>query len=154
LCYETCLLTTNGKENGNINTFIADSGASAYIVHSKSLLKNYQEDIGEVKIGDSNENKSLDKGTFHGYFKNKDGETITITLNDVLIVPDLWVHLFSITIATSNKDWKVVCEENLVTVHTNNKKIQISKVLPHDRGKIMTTDLFTETECNNCIKKN
>jgi hypothetical protein len=110
-CYETCLLTTNGQENVNINTFIADSGASAHMVHSKSLLKNNQEESGEVKIGDRNEIKSLGKGTIHGYYTNKDGEVITITLNYVLLVPDIWVNLFSITEATSNKDCKVVCED-------------------------------------------
>jgi hypothetical protein len=34
LCYESCLLTVSGQENVNINTFIADSGASAHMVHS------------------------------------------------------------------------------------------------------------------------
>jgi hypothetical protein len=105
------------------------------MVHSKSLLTNYQQEIGELKIGDSNEIKSLGKGRFLGYYKNQDGETITVTLNDVPLVPDLWVNLYTITKETSNKDCKVVCKDNLITVHTNNKEIQFNKVLPHGQGK-------------------
>jgi hypothetical protein len=48
------------------------------------LLTDNQEDIGEVKIGDSTEIESLGNGTFHGYYMNKDGEPITIILIDVL----------------------------------------------------------------------
>jgi hypothetical protein len=117
------------------------------MVHSQSLLTNYQEEIGEVKIGDSNEIKSLVTGTFHGYYMNKDGEHITITSNVVLLVPDLWVNLFSITKATSNKDCKVICEDNLFTVITPSNSIKFDKALPHRQVKIMATSLLTEKEC-------
>jgi hypothetical protein len=48
----------------NFNTFIADLGASAHMVHSKSLVSNFNEDMGTVTIGDKIEVKSLGTGTF------------------------------------------------------------------------------------------
>jgi hypothetical protein len=132
-----------------MNTFIADSGASAHMVHSKSLLTDFIEEEGEVKIGDNTEVKSLGTGTFKGYHVNNTGEQVDVTLNKVLLVPDLWVNLFSITKATSNKDCKVICEDNLITVNTNSHQLHFDKVLPHGHGQIMSTDFLTHTKCAN-----
>ena len=65
LSYDTCLLAANNKDKVNINTFIADSGASTHMVHSKHLLTNFQPSIGEIKIGDNSNMES--SGTFTGY---------------------------------------------------------------------------------------
>jgi hypothetical protein len=45
------------------NTFIADSGASTHIVHSKQFLTDFQPEEGDVKIGDNKTIKSLGEGT-------------------------------------------------------------------------------------------
>jgi hypothetical protein len=104
LCYNSCLLTTCGAENVNMNTFIADLGASAHMIHSKSLLSDFTEEEGEVNIGDNTEVKSLGTGRFKGYHVNNKGEKVDDTINRVVLDPDLWVNLLSITKATSNKD--------------------------------------------------
>jgi hypothetical protein len=64
LCFDSFLHTTKHGSNVNFNTFIANSGASAHMVHSKSLLSNFKEDMGTVTIGDKTELKSLGTGTF------------------------------------------------------------------------------------------
>jgi hypothetical protein len=120
-----------------MNTFIADSGASAHMVHSKSLLTNFQEKSVTVKIGVNTEVKSLGTGTFLGYHLNKEDKSIDLTLHDVLL--DLWVNLFSITKATSAKNCQVICEDNLITVNTNSEQLHFNKALPHGAGKIMAT---------------
>jgi hypothetical protein len=106
LCYDTCLLTADSK-NVNMNTFIADSGASAHMVHSKSVLTNFHEKCGTVKIGDNTKVVSLGTGTFMGYHLNKDNKNIELTLPEVLLVPDLWVDSFSITKAASANNCQV-----------------------------------------------
>ena len=68
LCYDTCMFTSQGDPLVKPNTFIADSGASTHMVHSKQFLSDFQPDIGDVKIGDNKTIKSLGKGTFHGYY--------------------------------------------------------------------------------------
>jgi Reverse transcriptase (RNA-dependent DNA polymerase)/gag-polypeptide of LTR copia-type len=153
LCYDSCMLTTDEASNVTPNTFVADSGASAHMVHSKYLLSNFKEDLGTVKIGDNTEVKSLGTGTFKGYHINKDGQEIEVTLQDVLLVPDLWVNLFSITKATSINHCKVICEDNLITVNTHSEPIHFTKVLPHGAGKIMATEFFTNSECANLALK-
>jgi hypothetical protein len=55
ICYNTCMLTGDINKDVNYNTFIADSGVSTHMVHSKSLLSNFQKDNGVVKIGDNSE---------------------------------------------------------------------------------------------------
>jgi transposase InsO family protein len=151
ICYNTCMLTGNIDGNTNSNTFIADSGASAHMVHSKHLLSNFKEELGKVKIGDGAEVDSLGTGTLNGYHMNKDGKQINVSLDDVLLVPSLWVNLFSITRATSKPNCKVVCEDNLITVDTNSEQIHFNKSLPHGEGKIMATELFTHTECASLV---
>jgi hypothetical protein len=79
------------------------------MVHSKSLLANFKKDSGKVKIGDSSEVDSEGTGTFKGYHLNKEGKQIDVTLDDVLLVPHLWVNLFSITKARSKPNYKVIC---------------------------------------------
>ena len=153
LCYDSCLLTSNTESNVNSNTFVADSGASAHMVHSKHLLSNFTENEGTVKIGDNTQVESLGTGTFIGYHINAEGKEIEVQLKDVLLVPDLWVNLFSITKATSNKDCKIICEDNLITVNTNSEQIHFNKALPHGAGKIMATELYTYSECANLVLK-
>jgi gag-polypeptide of LTR copia-type len=120
LCYDTCMLTSDSDSLVNMNTFIADSGASTHMVHSKHLLKNFQEDLGEVKIGDNTKVESLGKGTFYGYHLNKNGTEVPVILTDVLLVPSLWVNLFSVTKATTDNKAKIICEDNLITVQPTN----------------------------------
>jgi hypothetical protein len=79
LCFDSCLLTTKDGANLNFKTFIEDSGASAHMVHSKSLLSNFNEDMGTVTIGDKTEFKSLGTGTFIWYHINKGGKEIEVT---------------------------------------------------------------------------
>jgi hypothetical protein len=52
--------------------------------------------------GDNKSIKSLGKGTFHGYHVNANDQTVPITLHNVLLVPDLWVNLFTVTKAMEN----------------------------------------------------
>jgi hypothetical protein len=109
------------------------------MVQSKSLLTNFQEKSGTVKIGDNTEVKSLWTGTFMGYHINKEDKSIDLTLHDVLLVPDLWVNLFLIIKATSAKNCQVICEDNLITVNTNAEQLHFKKAIPHGAGKIITT---------------
>jgi hypothetical protein len=151
LCYETCMLTTDSESAVTPNTFIADSGASTHMVHSRHLLTDFKEHINEVKIGDKTMVQSLGSGTFKGFHINKDGKEINVTLNDVILVPSLWVNLFSVTKATSNNECKVICEDNLITVQSNQHKLHFATVLPHGDGKIMATEFYTNTNCANLV---
>jgi hypothetical protein len=89
-CCNTCMLTGDFNEDVNFNTFIA----STHMVHSKSLLSNFQKKDGVVKIGDNSEVESEGTGTFTGRHLDKYGQQIDVTLHEVLLVPTLWVNFF------------------------------------------------------------
>jgi hypothetical protein len=42
LCYDTCMFISQGDSLVKQNTFIADSGASTHMVHSKQFLTDFQ----------------------------------------------------------------------------------------------------------------
>jgi hypothetical protein len=68
------MFTGDFNEDINYNRFIADSGESTHMVHSKSLLSNFQKEDGVVKIGDNSEVESEGTGTFTGYHLDKHGK--------------------------------------------------------------------------------
>jgi hypothetical protein len=123
------------------------------MVHSKSLLSNFKENSGTPKIGDNTKVQSLGTGTSMGYHLSKDNKNIELILQDVLLVPDLWVNLFSITKATSTKNCKVICEDNLITNNSNSEQLHFNIALPHGEVKIISTEFFSNTECANLVLK-
>jgi hypothetical protein len=141
------MFTNEGDHAINKNTFVADSGASSHMVHSRQLLTNFKPQKGVIKVGDDTKVDSLGYGDFIGYHIDKNGKEISIQLTNVLLVPSLWVNLFSITKATSSKDCKVICEDNLITVHSSQHEIHFNKVLKSGAGKIMASDFYTNSEC-------
>jgi hypothetical protein len=80
-CYETCMINTDSDYLVTQNKFMADSGASTCMEHSRKRLTNFIPHQNEVKIGDKTIVESLGTGTFHGTHINKEGQEITITLN-------------------------------------------------------------------------
>ena len=153
ICYDVCLLTKNGNTKVTPSTFIADSGATQHMVHSRSLLIDFHQHPGTVKIGDNTLVPSLGTGTFQGFHTNKNGKEVEVTLSDVLLVPDLWVNLFSVTKATSKGKCKVICEDSLITVETDKDNIHFNTALEHGDGILMATDLYTNSECANLVLK-
>jgi hypothetical protein len=117
------------------------------------LLSNFQKEDGVVKIGDNSEVESEGTGTFTGYHLYKNGQQIDVTIHDVLLVPTLWVNLFSITKVTSKPNCKVICEDTLITVNSNKHKLHFTKILPHGKGKILATEFFTYSECASLVLK-
>jgi hypothetical protein len=50
-----------------------------------------------VKVGNASNIYSEMKGTYHGLVTQEGGRTVRITLEDVLYIPVLYIHLFSMT---------------------------------------------------------
>jgi hypothetical protein len=47
----------------------------------------------------------------------------------------------------------VICEDNLITVNSNEQKLHFTKILPHGKGKILATEFFTNSECASLVLK-
>jgi hypothetical protein len=111
------------------------------MVKEKTLLTNFVEEEGKVKVGDSRLISSLGYGTYKGIHTNKDGIKVKVTLSKALYVPKLWTNLFSITAATSLNNTKVICEENLISVVSGDKGIHFNKILSHGKGRVLVADI-------------
>jgi hypothetical protein len=123
------------------------------MVHSRHMLTDFISKEDSVMNGDNTAIKSLGTGTFKGFHTNQHGDYIEITLTHVLLVPDLWVNLFSITKSTSQKGNRVICENNLIAVHTNTHEIHFDIILNHGNGKILAANFYQDTECANLTLK-
>ena len=121
-------------------SFIADSGASSHMVYDKNLLHNFIQEEGTVKVGDNRKIISKGYGSYSGIHINKFGKKIRVFFKRVLLVPDLWTNLFSITQATSQGNTKVICEENLITVQSGETELHFNKCLTHGKGKVLAAD--------------
>jgi hypothetical protein len=96
LCVYESALIARAIEDGvlNENTFIADTGASNYMVYSKKYLTDLVPDDASITVGHEDLMKCTEKGTYIGYFKNALGKKIPVYLTDVLHVQGLNVNLF------------------------------------------------------------
>jgi hypothetical protein len=125
-------------------SFIADSGASCHMVNDMSLLFDFIEEEGTVKVGVNRKIASKGYGTYKGIHINKDGKKIKITFTRVLLVPGLWINLFSITQTTSKPTTKVICEDNLITVKLDHNEIHFNKCSSHGKGTVLAADFNPE----------
>ena len=85
--------------------------------------------------------KSIGSGTYKGKHTNKDGKEIIITLQNVLVVPKLWINLFSITKVTE-LGGTVLCEKDLITVKMKTETLHFTTTLNHGDGSILATDIL------------
>ena len=146
-----CNFTTDDAPTLSKYSFIADSGASSHMVNDKSLLRDFVPNKTKIKVGDNRTIFSTGHGTYKGYHTNKQGEKVSVFLNKVLHVPELWTNLFSINTATRNKDTTIICEDELITVKGKNKDIHFQDVTYHGNGKILSTEF--KQDDNNEIKE-
>jgi hypothetical protein len=98
LCvYETALILRAKEGYINDTIFIADIGASSYMVCSKQYLTDLQPIKSEVFVGSDQLVFCTKKGSYGGFLKNRFGKNILIRLQYVIYVPSLTVSLLSIT---------------------------------------------------------
>ena len=116
------------------------------MVRTKEIFKDFKPEDSNVTIGDNSSIRSIGSGTFYGFHTNNYNQKIEIKLENVLVVPSLWINLFSIDKVTS-KGFKAVCEKKIITVHAGKDEIHFNTVLRHGEGLGLTTD-FTPNNNN------
>jgi hypothetical protein len=110
------------KYNMSSNTFIFDSGATSHMMHSKEGLTNLKPCHVPVKVGNAANIYSEMKGTYHGLVTQEGGRTVSITLEDVLYIPDLYINLFSMTKVLNNPSIDLKKEKGTVALIINKHK--------------------------------
>jgi hypothetical protein len=141
-CYDTI---TKGKVNKD--TFIADTGATSHMKHSKNGMTDLEPYEVEIKVGNNQVMKSKARGTFHGMVIQSDGSTLNVKLTEVLYVPDLWVNLLSLTKAIKNPLIKITSKEEMILLQIGKDEIYFDKVIQNGSGRLLAIDIvptFTE----------
>jgi hypothetical protein len=129
-------------------TFIADSGASSHMVYSDLYLFDMEPINTTVTVGYNSSMPCTSKGTYRGVSTNPDGTTVTITLQDVLYVPQLNVNLLSITKCMGNPSVTLFGSSNSLALQFGSNTLLFGKERLHGSGKLYATDivpLSTET---------
>ena len=79
------------------NMWIMDSGSTSHIRFSKTGMTNLVPWKAPITLGIRQHIYSEMKGTFKGQILSEKGLLFTVTLDDVLNVPDIMMNLFSLT---------------------------------------------------------
>ena len=85
------------KDKINTNTWLCDSAATSHMKFNTEGMTNLKPCDRQVKVGNGVEMKAKWIGTFVGNILTKAGDLKPVKMDDVLVVPDLWVNLFSLT---------------------------------------------------------
>jgi hypothetical protein len=141
--YETALIA-KAKTDGILTdyTFITDSGASSHMVYSKKFLTNIEPCSTEATVGNDDIMQCTAKGTFRGHYVKDNGDKITLTLTDVLYVPDLSVNLLSITTCIGHKHVSLEGTSNYLALNFNGQQLKFGKELTHGSGKLYAVDII------------
>jgi hypothetical protein len=113
LCKEMSRLHRSGKDkhgaslrkiyNMTCDTFVFDSSATSHKRFSKDGMVNLKPLKIAIKVGNAEDIYSEEIGTFKGLVTQKDASTFSITLEDALYIPDLYLTQFSMTRVLRNK---------------------------------------------------
>ena len=92
----------HSKVDVDPNVWIMDSGSTSHMRFSKTGMTNLVKWSAPITLGNRQHIYSELKGTFKGHVLSEKGELFSVTMDDVLYVPDLMMNLFSLT---KYKDW-------------------------------------------------
>jgi hypothetical protein len=104
----------DGNYSFTPDVFIADSGATSHMSFSTDGMTDLIDWKNEITVGNSESMWTKYKGTYNGTVIQQDGSSMNIMLKDILYVPDLWVNLFSITIAIKTGGVNLSNEKDLI----------------------------------------
>jgi hypothetical protein len=78
---------------------------------------------------------------------HRNGSTFPTTLEDVLYILDLYVHLFSITRVFKNKTVDFKSEKGTISlVYDRDHKLLFDKIIEVGRGKLLGVDIVPHQE--------
>merc|ERR1712224_562411 len=122
---DTSLLSENigdVVETAKKNTWLIDSGASTHISNSLEGMKNLRKIERKIKIGSGEHVTATHIGDLFGNVVPKKGKNISICLKEVLVVPDMYCNLISMT-KLMERGYKITGKNNEIRVEKNGVSI-------------------------------
>ena len=151
---ELCVLSGFNKEqqselintsNADTNTWILDSGSTSHMRFTKDGLTNLIDWKAPITVGNKEVIYSKQKGTFKGHVVNEDGIQFTVTMDDVLYVPDLIMNLFSLTKTMKNTSIGLERVGHSLALNIDNNKLVFDKEIKGGSGNLMGIDIYPAT---------
>ena len=148
---ELCVLSGFNKEqqseliktsDADPNTWILDSGSTSHMRFTKSGLTNLIEWKAPITVGNKEVIYSKQKGTFKGHIVNEDGIQFSVTMDDVLYVPDLIMNLFSLTKTMKNTNIGLERVGHSLALNIDHNKLIFDKEIKGGSGNLMGIDIY------------
>ena len=111
-------LLSDEPEGAKKNIWLIDSGASAHISNSTQGMKNLRKIERKIKIGSGEHVMATHIGDLFGKVVPKKGKRMTICLKEVLVVPDMYCNLISMT-KLMERGYKITGKNNEIKVEKN-----------------------------------
>jgi hypothetical protein len=112
------------------------------VVYDETMLVNVKPHEFMVTVGNDSKLKVLSNGTYPGHTIDDNGEKVNIKLLDVLNVPELTVHLISVTKAVSQLGVFFVGSDQAFQLKTETQSFTFDKQLKYGSGKLYTADFY------------
>ena len=128
------------------NMWIMDSGSTSHMRFNKTGMTNLVQWKVPITLGNRQHIYSELKGTFKGQILTEKGVLFSVTMDDVLYVPDLMMNLFSLT--KTLKNTKIGFErinQHLALIIDGNKLI-FNKEIKGGSGNLLGVDIFPISE--------
>ncbi|CAF1077662.1 unnamed protein product, partial [Brachionus calyciflorus] len=142
---EEFIFHTNNSQNSKTkNIWLLDSGATNHLCCVKSMFKDLKPHNSKVKVGDGRDLEVIGIGNIEAKITSRN-ELKSLTLTNVLFVPELSVNLISIG-KLSNKGYKILFEKDKCNIMLNNQAIIEAKCWSQNKNLYELKLIFQETE--------
>ena len=134
------------------NTWLCDSGASSDMKINTDGMINLRPLVKTITVGNKDEMKTTYIGDFVGDILTKDNKLKRVVRKDVLVVPELWVNLWSLSKDIGDDTCEVNNEGNTFFVVIDGKKIEFDRSFKAGSGRlygIETIPVIPEGEAAN-----
>ena len=123
-----------GKEEAE-DIYLGDTGASSHMVKNEIGVFDVKKVEIPVQMGNGKKVICHKMGKKKLTVIPKDGEEFTITLEDVLIIPELWINLFSIGKALE-RDWQLSNKGKCLVLSKGKVKLLFDHIMQTPRSSI------------------
>ena len=124
------------------NKWILDSGATAHMTNNKEHLYNVKQSDAIVGFGNQSKQQVSIQGDLDIIFKDKENETIKITVKEVTYVPDLLCNLISLPKAKM-MGFKINDEEEDTFIYKNEIKLTCTEKILSGQSYLMAFNART-----------
>ncbi|CAF0996316.1 unnamed protein product [Brachionus calyciflorus] len=126
------------------NIWLLDSGATNHLCCIKSMFSDLKPHSSKVKVGDGRDLEVMGIGNIKAKIKSKN-DLKSITIENVLYVPELSVNLISIG-KLSRKGFKIIFEREKCNIVSNDETIIEAKSWSQNKNLYELSLLFQESE--------